>query len=69
MEILKKRYTLKSPAVVLYPKVPKYVYHVFKPKTIEGYTSSYIQEQKNNCKFLKIIHWSNNSVTLEKCII
>ena len=36
----------KSPAVVRYPKDPKYVYHVFKPKTVKGY-SSYIQDQKN----------------------
>jgi hypothetical protein len=27
---------LKSPAVVRYPKHPKYVYHVFKPKTVKG---------------------------------
>jgi hypothetical protein len=36
----------KKPAVVQYPKVPKYVYHVFKPKTVKG-LSSFIQEQKN----------------------
>jgi hypothetical protein len=27
---------LKSPAVVRYPTVPIYVYHVFKPKTVKG---------------------------------
>jgi hypothetical protein len=26
----------KSPAVIRYPKVPKYVYHVVKPKTVKG---------------------------------
>ena len=26
----------KSPAVVRYPKVSKYVYRVFKPKTVKG---------------------------------
>jgi hypothetical protein len=26
----------QSPAVVRYPKVPKYVYHVFQTKTIKG---------------------------------
>jgi hypothetical protein len=37
MEILKVKETLKSPAVVQYPKVPKYAYHVFKlNKTVKG---------------------------------
>jgi len=26
---------LQSPTVVRYPKVPKYVYHVVKPKTLK----------------------------------
>ena len=44
--------TLKSTAVVRYPKVPQYVQHVFKPITVKGY-SSYIQEQKNQLQILK----------------
>ena len=33
MEVLKVKV---DPAVVRYPKVPKYVYHVFQTKTIKG---------------------------------
>ena len=47
MEVLKVKV---DPAVVRYPKVPKYVYHVFKPKTVKG---SYIQEQKNKLWILE----------------
>ena len=46
VEVLKVKLILKSPVVVRYPKVPKYMYHVSKHKTIKG-ESSYIQEQKN----------------------
>ena len=28
--------SFESPAMVRYPKVPKYKYHVFKPKTVKG---------------------------------
>jgi hypothetical protein len=31
----------KKTAVVQYPKVPKYVYHVFKPKTVKGFKFIY----------------------------
>ena len=37
MEVLKIKQTLKSPAVVRYPKIPKYVLHAFKPTAVKGY--------------------------------
>jgi hypothetical protein len=33
---IKSKQTLQNPTVVRYPKVQKYVCHVFKPKTLNG---------------------------------
>jgi len=36
MEVLKVKVGFKKPAVVRYTKVPKYIYHAFKPITVKG---------------------------------
>ena len=50
-------------------RYPRYASLVFKPKTVKGYKVHIFKNKSIQCRFLKIIHCSNNSVTSEKCII
>ena len=52
--------------MVRYTKVPQYVQRVFKPKTVKVHI---FKNKRINCRFLKIIHCSNNRVTSEKCML
>ena len=66
MEVLKVKVDFKQPSSGSVPESPKIWMSVFKPKTIIGYI---FKNKRINCRFLKIIHCSNKSVTSEECII
>jgi hypothetical protein len=67
MEVLKVKIDFEKPGSGSRHESPIISKRVFKPKTVKAKVHIF-KNKRINCRFLKIIHCSNNSVMSEKCI-